>query len=410
MTTVKTRDGRMQRARDGKVIGSGSPPYGYRYNPDRTNYEVDPVTMPIVRRMFEMVAAGRPVHSVAMAFESEGIPTPGGGERWYTQSIRRAILNDVYKGTWPYGRQRVKMTPMGEKRRSFENNPETQHIAVPVPDSGIPHEIIDAARANIESTYRPRRPSKHYYEVGGMVYCGECGLLMTGSTGDGFRYYSCQKRKKWGRGACTGPLRRADKLEREVARYVGSLLDNPERVRAHLDAAIAAESSRIPDEDALPWMRIVEDCDKKRAAYQDQQATGLMTIDELGSKLAQLDERKTTAQRELERLDERRRRVDELEATKRTLLCTFADGLLYDGIRWLTPEVRRHTYEAMKLRITVTTEGKPRIRCNVDQNVVRLTREVESWATEQSLHQDKLVVSSKRTDKVKSVMVNEEVT
>jgi site-specific DNA recombinase len=193
MTTQRTRRGRMQRAREGKVIGSGSPPYGFKYNADRTNYEIDPVTMPTVRRMFDLVAAGRTAHSVAKTFEAEGIPTPGGGERWYTQSIRRAILNDVYKGTWWYGRERVKLTPMGEKRRTWEKNPETEWIAIPVPDSGIPHEIIEAARANVQSSHRPRRPSKHFYEIGGMVYCAERGLRMTGySTGDGFRYYSCQ--------------------------------------------------------------------------------------------------------------------------------------------------------------------------------------------------------------------------
>jgi site-specific DNA recombinase len=50
MTTQRTRRGRLQRAREGKVIGSGSPPYGFRYNADRTNYEIDEATM-VLRRM-----------------------------------------------------------------------------------------------------------------------------------------------------------------------------------------------------------------------------------------------------------------------------------------------------------------------------------------------------------------------
>ena len=143
--------------------------------------------------------------------------------------MRRMIFNDVYRGTWWYGRERVELTPMGEKRRNFKKNPESEWIAVAVPDSGVPLETIDAARANLESSHRPRKPSRrHYYEIGGMVYCAECGLLMTGySTGDGFRYYSCQKRKKWGRSACGGPMRRADKLERDVMRHVGALLEDP---------------------------------------------------------------------------------------------------------------------------------------------------------------------------------------
>ena len=188
----------------------------------------------------------------------------------------------------------------------------------------------------------------------------------------------------------------ADKLEREVERHVQTLLESPEKLRAHIDATIAAESSRNPDQDAAAWLRMVEDCDRKRAAYQDQQAAGLMTMDELGAKLTQLDERRATAQRELDKFNEGRRRVDELEATKRTLLRAYADGILYDGIRHFPKEMRRGIYEAMRLRITVPAEGKPRITGSVDQNVVRMSREAEEWAADVSKHK----ISSNRTDKV----------
>lgn len=157
MTAQRTRRGRFQRAREGNVIGSGSPPYGYKYNTDRSNYEVDEETMPVVRRMFEMVAAGSTLHSVKATFESEGIATPGGGQRWYTVSMRRMVLNDVYKGTWWYGVNRVKLTPMGDKRRTWERYPESEHVAVPVPDAGIPHEVIEAARSRIRNGYSPRQ-------------------------------------------------------------------------------------------------------------------------------------------------------------------------------------------------------------------------------------------------------------
>jgi site-specific DNA recombinase len=409
MTTQRTRRGRLQRARNGEVIGSGSPPYGFRYNEDRTNYVVDERTMPIVRRMFEMVAAGSTLYSVAKRFETEGIPTPGGGERWYPQSMRRMILNDVYKGIWWYGKERVKLTPMGKNRRTWQKNPESEWIAIPVADSGIPPEIIEAARANVRASYRPRRPSKHYYEIGGMVYCAECGLLMTGySMGAGYRYYSCQKRKSWGRSACDGPTRPAKKLEREVMRHVDTLLESPEKIRVQLDASIAAESRRNPDEDAVSWLRVIEDCDKKRGAFQEQQAAGLMTMDELGAKLAQLNERKTAAQRELERANEGQRRVEQLEATKRTLLRAYADGILYDGLIGLTPEMRREIYEAMRLRITVPSQGKPRISGSVDQHVIRLTRRAEDWAAEQVEYRSRLTFKGQGFSSIATAITSSE--
>ena len=95
-TMVRTRRGRFQRAREGKVIGSGSPPYGFRYNADRTNYVVD-ATMATVSRMFRMVAAGSTLHGVKKTLEKEGVPTPGGQKRWQVPSMRRMILSDAYR-------------------------------------------------------------------------------------------------------------------------------------------------------------------------------------------------------------------------------------------------------------------------------------------------------------------------
>ncbi len=402
MTTQRTRRGRFQRAREGKVIGSGSPPYGFRYNEDRTTFVPDPDTMPTVRRMFELLAAGSTIGSVARRFEREGLPTPNGGKHWYVPSLKRMVQNDVYKGTWWYGQNRVKLTPMGEKRRSWQKIGKDEWVAIPVPDSGIPHEIIDAARDAVGRAYRPRKVSRFDYELRGMVRCACCGTLMNGySAGNPKkRYYRCQQLRKFGkRNYPDGASRNADKLEREVMRHVDSLLENPEKVRQQLDAAIEAETTRNPDEDAIGWLRIVEECDRKRAAYQDQQAAGYMTLEELGSKLAELDASKATAQAELDRLQEGRRRVDELEATKAALLTTYKDVLEYDGVRYLPWEVRRELYEAMRLQVTVPKDGPIRVRCDVNQQVIRLSHAVEEWATDEAEHEGQLY-SSQRTDKV----------
>jgi site-specific DNA recombinase len=70
----KSRKNKLRKAREGKVSGSGSPPYGFEYNADRTRYEVDEAAMTIVRRMFKLVAEdGLTLHSVKKTFEREGI-------------------------------------------------------------------------------------------------------------------------------------------------------------------------------------------------------------------------------------------------------------------------------------------------------------------------------------------------
>jgi hypothetical protein len=124
-----------------------------------------------------------------------------------------------------------------------------------------------------------------------------------------------------------------------------------------------------------------------------------MTLEELGSKLAELNKSKATAQAELDRFQEGRRRVDELEATKTALLTTYKDVLEYDGVRYLPWEVRRELYEAMRLQVTVPKDGPIRVRCDVSQQVIRLSRTVEDWATEEAEYEG-LLSSSQTTDKV----------
>ena len=331
-----SRRGKRQKARGGETIGSGTPPYGYRYSADRRSLEADPVTMPTVHRIFEMVAEGQTLYGVSEVFYEEGVPTMGGGERWYPVSMKRLVWNDAYKGTWYYGQNRVTLTPAGKNRRKIATNPENEWIAIPVPDSGIPHEIIDCARENLSKNYRPRAQAGHYYELKRLVYCEECGLRMTTYTAGGYRYYICQKRRKWGVEACDGALRSAETtttrkrsvgLEDEVMDYVQELISNPDKLRAQLDAAIAAESTRNPDKDVTSWLRVVDDCDKKRGAYQDQQAAGLMTIDELAHKLRELEATKSQAQEHLANARGGQQRVEELRATKRAMLEAYTMGI-----------------------------------------------------------------------------------
>jgi hypothetical protein len=63
-----------------------------------------------------------------------------------------------------------------------------------------------------------------------------------------------------------------------------------------------------------------------RSAYQDQQAEGLITLDELQTKLAALEEARAVARRELAALKEHRERIGHLEkdATTRSLSTTPA--------------------------------------------------------------------------------------
>jgi chromosome segregation ATPase len=134
-----------------------------------------------------------------------------------------------------------------------------------------------------------------------------------------------------------------------------------------------------PDATAKAWADRIAECARKREAYQDRQAAGYMTLDELGKKLAELDEERETAQRELDKIQDAQGRIKELETGRRALLEAYGKGLL-EGVEWFPPELRRAIYELLRVRITATRDEKLRINADVDAQVIRLTRNVEDYA------------------------------
>src|SRR5215210_1883425 len=122
-----------------------------------------------------------------------------------------------------------------------------------------------------------------------------------------YHYYSCRKRRDFrSKGPCRQKSLRAEHVEPVIWEFVSSLLKDPERIRAGMNALIEwelASHDRDTGEEAAAWVKKLEECERLRSAYQDQQAAGLMTLEELAAKLEDLDETKRLAQTELATLE-----------------------------------------------------------------------------------------------------------
>jgi len=101
-----------------------------------------------------------------------------------------------------------------------------------------------------------------------------------------------------------------------VWEVVSDLLKDPSRLRAGLKELIEDERRALrgnPDQGIRAWAKKLAEVDRKRSAYQDQQAEGLITLEELRTKLSALEEARTVAQRELNVLRSRREHIEPLE-------------------------------------------------------------------------------------------------
>jgi site-specific DNA recombinase len=161
-TAERTRRGMIRKAQEGLVPGSGTPPYGFRYDRDKRTYVIDEERVSVVREIFERVADGHSLYSTVKYLHQVGAPSPGGG-RWHYATIRNIIRNEAYLGTFWWGKEKrttttVSVVENGERtyRKKYrrEERPRSEWIAVPVLDSGIPRETIARAWEAIEGNTR----------------------------------------------------------------------------------------------------------------------------------------------------------------------------------------------------------------------------------------------------------------
>ena len=395
----RTRRGKLRKAREGKVIPTHTADYGFKFNEARNGYETDEDTMPIVRRIFRLVGVeGKRMHHVKKLFDCEGIRPPKGGQYWSKPFIRSCILDDVYKphtyyevkqlvspevatrldqdkcyGIWWFNVRRITTRQVAEagsdkrryrKRTTTVIRPKEEWVAVPVPDAGIPREWVDAARAAIAQNCVPSFAGHRFWELSsGIFHCGECGRRMSAMTVNvtrGHHYYRCPTRQHDGKDAC--PLSknfRADEVEPLVWGFVSDLLSSPERLQKGLETMLEHERNGFhgdPEREAKVWLEQLADAERKRSSFQDMAAEGLITFDELRTKLATLQETCETARRELATLEDRCNRLKDLEHDAATLLESYA-GTVPEELGILDAEERNHVYKLLRLKVLAHHDG-----------------------------------------------------
>lgn len=421
-TNRRTRRGKEKKVRSGKLLGSGPPPYGFRWvrakQGKRVGLEVDPETMPVVHRLFEMVGAyGLPMYSAGKELERQGFYAPKGG-MWRVGVIRNILLNDVYKphtieelralgiaeevvatldaaeeyGVSWFGKRRTIGPARGP--RTYRKVPRSEWIGVPVSSAGVPREWIEAARDALRDNPVPNllKKSSRVHEVnGGLAVCGECGRNLTThstTTKSGVKhwYYACAGARPRGprKGERRCPNKKmhpAEALEGAVVAYVdGELLTDQAELERHMDEAIAAEQLKLGSEAA--WTETLAnrlaECDAEKGRLVKLYRRGGLTDAEYDHHAAEIAERRRAAEQSLAEARGSASRVSEMQKARRAVLETFGTGLM-GGIYWFPPHLRRGVYRLLGLRVEVFANQTVRVEGEFDANLMRLTPEVERW-------------------------------
>ena len=360
-TARRSRSRKLEQARSGYVVPTHTPTYGFQVAGDRTKrrYEVHEERMAIVRRIFEMVGVhGYGNRTVARTLNAEGVPSPPAPVKakhpervygWQHKFVRNCVLNAVYTPHTPEELARLveqgfmdpgvaEEAPQGcgiwwYTGKDYEG--EEHRVAVPVPTSGVPREVADAARAAVvDNVPLSGAGDRGFWELsGGILRCGGCGLRMQAHTvrqrGRVYNYLRCPLNQRVTQEKCQVNARvPAERLEETVWQFVAGLLTDPWRMVEGVERLIEGERSRLrgdPEQELRGLRRQMRDLETRRERAQDAYLAGAFSVDELRARQQQLEEAKEAVLREVDLCESRGEGLRKLVAY-RDLLKRRADA------------------------------------------------------------------------------------
>lgn len=399
-TAERTRRGLLRKVREGKILKGPKPNFGFRWNESGDMLLVHAPEMRLVERIFRMAAEENlGPKAIQTRLYNEGVPSPTGKKWWPHRIIKhQLLLNDLYRphtfaeiatlvtaelaarldpdasyGIWWWNRRAVtkdydsgrKLNGTGPYKvptKTRERDPE-DWLAVPVPlNPALPRDLVDQARLATRSRRgNERKHRTRQWELKNLVRCS-CGQNMilntsrSSSRGPYF-YYRCKRAAAYGREACSQRSIRVEKVEPPVWGFVSTMLKEPERIWRGLEAMLEHEG---PTDTMYGEVRHLEkeleERVRLRGAYQEQQAAGLMTLDELREKLGDIEEERGALESRLRALRQAGSRAEQLALDWESTLAHLAQ-LVPEALDGLSGDERNALYRMLHLEVTPLSEG-----------------------------------------------------
>jgi site-specific DNA recombinase len=274
----------------------------------------------VVRRIFQMYAAGQGLARIAKRLNDDAVTAPQPPRTrplraWCPSSIREMLRNERYRGVQVWNRTEKQRNPETGRKISRER-PASERVRVEVSEWRIvPEELWNAAHAQIRAVNEKmgsarcgglnRTESSRQYLFSGLLVCGDCGsrmVIISGRGTRGYVKYGCPSHRY--RGVCDNKLTiRQDRLEEQLLGEIETRILTPEmiqytlhRFEQELQKRLAEMRKQAAESTQLAALH------QKRDDLQAQAARLADAIADAGHSPALLS-RLTTAEADLARVD-----------------------------------------------------------------------------------------------------------
>ncbi|MFI6326496.1 recombinase family protein [Nonomuraea sp. NPDC050556] len=373
---------------EGRYLG-GRPPYGYRLadagphpNPSKAadgkrlhRLDPDPITAPVVGRIFAEFVAGRGLLAIAEGLTRDGILCPSAYDRarnshrsgiaWSKAAVRAILLNPRYTGMQVWNRQHkdevlidVNDVALGHVTKLRWNDQEDWIWSEKVMHEALVEEglfaqaqaLLVAPRTAAEGR-KPRRTSRCYI-FKGLLFCGVCERRMQGSWNNGKPHYRCVFPKEYAQANSVEHPRsvyvREELIIEPLDEWLATAFDPAhfaDTVREMADAQLANDHRLAAVQAARDS---VTECERKLAGYRAALDAGTDPVVVAGWIT------ETEAKRKVEqmRLDQATSKIPKRLTEEEIAAMATRLGDLRRLLRSADPQDKADVYEQLGLRMT----------------------------------------------------------
>ena len=374
----RTNRGKRAKARAGKPVGVGNPPYGYKYSEGQ--FLTVKSEAKVIQNIYRWYAFGEnrkgPMtgYAIAKRLSEMGVPTPAESRPnenrkrkrqtgiWNEETVHNILKNETYSGLWHYGK-RIGQYGVGGAR------PKEEQIVVNVPTI-VSRELWQAAqdqrKRNVKLSLRHATPRR--YLLRGMAECN-CGLALIGTLNNGYPYYGCNSKGRYFAGIekprCEQRPVRGELLEYVAWDFIFDAMTNVKDLKKKLKEAQRLEQeAKQPARDELA---LVLEYIKETESEIDEIALALRkakgrVADSLERQQTDVNARHT---RFCRRREELQAEIDARELTDGEIENTLQfQRDVAAGLRKPTWDDRRYYLEMLHFKVVVTGR-KAKLSCRL---------------------------------------------
>jgi hypothetical protein len=148
-------------------------------------------------------------------------------------------------------------------------------------------------------------------------------------------------------------------VEPRVWDLISGLLKDPVRLKAGLEEMI--ERGRVglrgdPNQEAKSWIERLTEVDQERRGYLRLAAKGRLADEELDEALAELEDARETAEKELSSVRARREVLENPERDRDALPESYA-SMTPAALDSLSPEERHQVYKMLRITVEISPDG-----------------------------------------------------